>query len=294
MRLIKDILKGILIGIANIIPGVSGGTMAVSMGIYDQIIGSVTNLFKQFKKSMLTLLPYAIGMVIAIVGVSRIIEPMFEKYPLQTGSLFVGLILGGLPIILKKVKGKGTDGIGLILFFFFFALIIGLQIIGQKDSNNIEIQLSVAEVMKLFFIGVLASATMVIPGVSGSMILLTIGYYNPILQTINRCTSALSPFNRTELLNSIGILLPFGLGIVIGIFAIAKLIEFLLSRFEVKTFYAILGLITASPIAIYMSVGVTTINVTSVAVSIVTFGVGFIISFFLGGDESKAECILEG
>lgn len=287
MRLIKDILKGILIGIANIIPGVSGGTMAVSMGIYDQMIGSVTNLFRQFKKSMLTLMPYAIGMVVAIVGVSRIIEPMFEKYPLQTASLFVGLILGGLPIILKKVKGKGTDGIGLVLFFFFFAFIIGLQIIGQKDSGDIVIQLSAVEVIKLFFIGVLASATMVVPGVSGSMILLTIGYYNPIIQTINRCTSSLSPFNRTELLSSIGILLPFGIGIVIGIFAIAKLIEFLLSRFEVKTFYAILGLITASPIAIYMSVGVTTINVTNVAVSIVTFGVGFIIAFFLGGDESK-------
>lgn len=288
MKLVFSILKGILIGIANIIPGVSGGTMAVSMGIYDQIIGSITGLLKHLKKSVITLLPYAIGMVIGVIGLSYLIEPLFERFPLQTASLFVGLIIGGLPILLKKVKGKRIDGIGVLLFLLFFAMIVGLQFLGQ-DETEVVIQLSITEVIKLFFIGVLASATMVIPGVSGSLILLTIGYYNPIIQTINRCTSAISTLNGAELLHAFGILLPFGIGVIVGIFAIAKVVEFLLAHAERKTYYAILGLIVASPVAVYMSVDLTTISVWSVVVSIVTFGVGFILAFFLGENKSTVE-----
>jgi putative membrane protein len=282
MRGLVKILKGVLIGVANIIPGVSGGTMAVSMGIYDEIIGSITRLFKQFKKSILTLLPYAIGMVIAIVGLSFIIEPMFENYPLQTASLFVGLILGGLPIIVKKVKGKGFDLIDGLLFLVFFGYIIGLQLLGEQDASEVVLEISFVEVIKLFFIGIIASATMVIPGVSGSMILLILGYYNPIIRTINNFIKALSPFDTDALLSGAGILIPFGIGIVVGIYAIAKMIEFLLAKFEKKTYYSILGLVMASPVAIYMGIGVGILTFASVSVSVVTLLVGFVVAFFLG------------
>lgn len=95
--MIKTFIAGIIIGIANIIPGVSGGTMAVSMGIYDKLIHAVTHLFKEFKKSCLFLLPVLIGAAAAIVILSRVIEFLFDHYPLQTNLLFIGLIVGGLP-----------------------------------------------------------------------------------------------------------------------------------------------------------------------------------------------------
>ena len=98
MKLVLEILRGMVIGLANIIPGVSGGTMMVSMGIYDTIICSVTHLFKQFKKSILTLLPYAAGMVVALVSLSFVITWAFDNYPLPTNTLFIGLILGGLSL----------------------------------------------------------------------------------------------------------------------------------------------------------------------------------------------------
>jgi len=99
MKFIFDILRGCAIGIANIIPGVSGGTLAVSMGIYDKIISSVTGLFRHFKKSIITLLPYGIGMVVGLLGLSFIIEFLFARYPLPTVLLFIGLILGGVPAL---------------------------------------------------------------------------------------------------------------------------------------------------------------------------------------------------
>lgn len=281
MSIIKEILKGVVIGIANIIPGVSGGTMAVSMGIYDKIIGAVTNILKDFKKSILTLIPYVIGMAVGILGLSMFIGILFEKFPMQTGSLFAGLILGGLPIIFSKIRGKKVDVGSLLLFVVFFAMIIAMQFLdGDKNASG-EIVLSVIEVIKLFFVGVIASATMVIPGVSGSMILLSIGYYNPIIATIKGTVEALIGGDWSRLFYQIGILLPFGIGVVLGIYAIAKLIEFLLLKYECKTYYAILGLILASPFAIYMSLGINTLKVGTVIASIVMFAGGFFIAYGL-------------
>ena len=106
MKLMKEFFKGVIIGIANIIPGVSGGTMAVSMGIYDKMIYAVNNIRKQFKKSIQFLLPYIIGAVIGIAALSVVIEMLFDRRPLETSLGFIGLIIGGIPILIKKVKNK--------------------------------------------------------------------------------------------------------------------------------------------------------------------------------------------
>ena len=123
MKFIIDILKGCVMGIANVIPGVSGGTMAVSMGIYDRLITALTHLLKEFKKSFVTVLPIGIGMVIGILGLSRLIEWMFGIIPVQTNLFFIGLILGGLPMIIKEVKGKKVNAGCVVGFIFFFLLV---------------------------------------------------------------------------------------------------------------------------------------------------------------------------
>ena len=104
MKFILDILRGVLIGVANVIPGVSGGTMMVSMGIYDDIISSINGIFRHFKKSVTTLLPYLIGMALGIVAFSFSIGYLFEHFPYPTAFAFIGLIAGGLPVLIKKAK----------------------------------------------------------------------------------------------------------------------------------------------------------------------------------------------
>ena len=268
-------------GVANIIPGVSGGTMAVSMGIYDDIISAITHLFKQFKKSVLTLLPYFIGMAASLVGLSYVIEQSLKNYNLQTNFLFIGLILGGLPVLLSRFKGKKVGAGCGVAFVIAFAAIIGLQLLGG-GNNVIEIKINAIEVIKLFFIGVIASATMVVPGVSGSMILMILGYYEPILSEVNKFVAALKGFDIPAMMDGAMILVPFGLGVVIGIFAIAKIIEFLLREYEAITFSAILGLVVASPFAIFMQTTLPKLNVGNISVSVVTFVIGFVIAYFLG------------
>ncbi|WP_041139452.1 DUF368 domain-containing protein [Beduini massiliensis] len=282
MKLLNEILRGILIGIANIIPGVSGGTMAVSMGIYDDIIYSITHLFTDMKKSIRTLFPYILGAGIGIVCLSFIIEYLFLHFPIQTNLCFIGLILGGLPIITKRIKIKRSDFSHSLIFILFFALIIGMQLLGGQGTKDVTIQISLFEIIKLFLIGAVASATMVIPGVSGSMMLMIIGYYNPIISHINLFIKALVALNFDQLIQSSMILVPFGLGVVIGIFLIAKIIEILLKHYESHTYCAILGLVIASPIAILMGIHSTTFNLPILLTSAITFIIGLIIARFAG------------
>ncbi len=284
MKFVLEMLRGMVIGLANIIPGVSGGTMMVSMGIYDTLIHCITHLFKEFKKSILTLLPYAVGMVLAIGGLSFALKWAFAVYPLPTNTLFIGLILGGLPAILRQVKGKKKGAVGAVLFVVFFALIIVMQIF--QSEHVATITLSFGEVIKLFALGAVASATMVIPGVSGSMILKLLGYYEPVVTVaIPGLISGLAHGEWAAVGANVGILLPFGLGIVVGIFAIAKLIEVLLAHWEGQTYCAILGLVTASPVAILMATEMVNLSWTTLIISLLTFAIGFYIAWRLGGKE---------
>lgn len=280
--MIKNLLKGMVMGIANIIPGVSGGTMAVSMGIYDKLIHSVTHLLKEFKESMKFLIPIFLGIGIALVGLSFIIEPAFANFPLQTNCLFIGLIVGGLPAVIKKVKGKGIKISYIFPFLVFFALVVGMAAIGEKEGAAADLSFSLWSVIKLFVVGIIASATMVIPGVSGSMMLLLMGYYNPIVAAIKNFVTALAAFDIDGILQGCGILVPMGLGIVVGVILIAKIIEFIFEKFPLQAYWAIIGLIVASPFAIFLLGDVGTITVAGVLVSVITFGVGFVIAMKLG------------
>ena len=282
MEYILKIIRGMLIGVANAIPGVSGGTMMVSMGIYDDIIGSVNHLFEDMKKSILTLLPYIIGMGVGVVGLSYGIEYFLTNYSLRTSMIFIGLILGGLPVILERVKGKRFGGINILVFLFFFCLVVGMQLIGGGEDAGHVLTPSIIEVVKLFAIGVIAAATMVIPGVSGSMVLMLLGYYYPIITTITAFINNALSFNMAGIFTCCAILVPFGIGVVIGIFAVAKLIEMLLTKHETLTFCGILGLVIASPFVVLMSNGIPALSFGVIASSAITFVIGFAIAFFLG------------
>ena len=280
--MIKNILKGAVIGIANIIPGVSGGTMMVVMGIYDALIHSLTHLFKEFKKSLSVLIPIFIGMVIGIVGLSFLIEKMFDVIPTQTNLLFIGLILGGLPAMTKKVKDEKIKPGYVIAFLLFFAVVVGGAALGSAEGNAADLSMNLFAIIKLFGVGIVASATMVIPGVSGSMMLMLMGYYNPILESVNAFIKALLAFDMAGIWEGFCILCPFGIGVVLGIFIIAKLVEMVFEKFPYYAYWAIIGLIVASPFAIFLMSSFGTVTVVTVLTSIVTFVIGFFIARKLG------------
>ena len=167
--MLKQILQGMVVGIANIIPGVSGGTMMVAMGLYDHLIHAITHLKSEFKKSMKLLIPIFLGAGIAIVVLSRLFEYLLEVYPIPTNFAFCGLIAGSLPFIFKKVKGHSVTVGKIIPFLIFFGIVITMALLGETNGAAADVSFGVVNVIKLFLVGVVAAATMVVPGVSGSI-----------------------------------------------------------------------------------------------------------------------------
>ena len=282
MNIIKDFLKGILIGVANIIPGVSGGTVALSMGVYDQLISAITGILKNFKRSMRILLPILAGAVAGIGGLSFVIKFLLENYPLQTSTLFIGLILGGLPILFSHVKGAKIGVLHVILFIIFFAIVIAMAVFNGAESSVTDISVNFGTVIQLFLIGMVASATMIIPGVSGSLVMMILGFYNIIISNISAFISSLATWNVDGLIHGIGIFLPFGLGVIAGIGIVAKVIEWLFAKQPILTYSAIFGLVIASPIAIIYKIGISSVSVLGVIVAAITFAIGFAVAYFLG------------
>lgn len=275
------ILKGALIGIANIIPGVSGGTLAITLGLYEKIITTITNFFKDIKNNLKFIISLGLGAGLGLLLVSKIIVLALDNYPLPTNVFFVGLILGGIPILFKKVKYENKTLLNLFIFLLVFVFIMSLSFI--KDSNYIVSfnNMNLFKYLKLFLIGIIAAGTMVIPGISGSFVLITLGYYKPILDTLNTLTTFYKlEFN--DIINNGLIILIFGIGVLVGILLIAKIIEYLLNKFETKTYYAIIGFVLGSIIVILKPLLITKLNFYVLAISIPFGLIGFIIAYYLG------------
>ncbi|MFV0250285.1 MAG: DUF368 domain-containing protein [Bacilli bacterium] len=277
---ISIVLKGFVIGIANIIPGVSGGTLAITLGIYEDLLESISHIFKNFKKSMKFLIPVGSGIVLSLLLFSNIISYSLDKFPFPTSLFFVGLIVGGLPLLVNKLKESekksGKSTVNFLIFIIALLLILGLKFISPGDTSVDLSNLSIVGYIMVFIVGIIASASMIIPGISGSFVLMILGYYKPIIDAV----SDLSGLNN--LLNNMLILIPFGFGILLGIMLITKIIEKLLKKFPTATYYGIVGFILSSVITIIIDVVGYTISIPLLIIGVLLFILGFIIALKLG------------
>lgn len=272
------ILKGFLLGIANIIPGVSGGTLAITLGIYNDLIGAISHFFKNLKKNLTFLIPLGIGMLAAVLLGSKLITYCLDKFTLPTTLFFIGLIVGGIPLLTKKLKGRKVKPFNLAVFLLTFSIVMIMTFLNAGNNAVDLTNMSVIKFLILIVIGMVAAATMVIPGVSGSFVLMLLGYYIPIVGTVGNLT------NFSELGHNLLILAPFGIGIAIGIVGVAKLIEFLLKKYEIPTYYGIIGFVTSSVIGL----GIGLIGVETSTLQVLSGLVLFILAFVIGyklGDE---------
>ena len=270
------VLKGMIIGVANIIPGVSGGTLMITLGLYEEIISTISHFFKNWKKNLKFIIPLAIGMGLAILLLSKVIKLCLGKYPFPTTFFFFGLVLGGIPLLWHKAKASKKRISNWIVFFITFAIVLLFAFL-KNGSYEVSLNsLNIFGYLNLFIVGIISAATMVIPGISGSLVLMLLGYYEPINNTISNLT------NFSLLGNNLLILIPFGLGIVVGIVLIAKLIEYLLKRYPTKTYYGVLGFVLASLVAIIKPVLILAPNIIEVIIAVILLTIGSIIAYKLG------------
>lgn len=282
-------LKGIMVGIANIIPGVSGGTIAVIVGVFDRMLEALNTLFKKFKENMKFLIPLGLGAVFGILALSRIMEYCLVKFELPTNFFFVGLVIGSVPLIYKKVDDNITKvkPVYIIPFLIGAGSVIALSVVQTFFVNTEAVptaaipEMSVSTVVMFLLYGVIASVAMVIPGISGSLVMVLLGAYDKVIAAINGLTS----FGDTQtMIESFLVLLPFGIGIVFGVFSVAKVFALLLKKFPGATYVAILGLMVGSCVALLINMELYTLSpsIIVILVSALTAVAGFFTSFFLG------------
>lgn len=278
MEHIINFFKGMIIGISNVIPGVSGGTMAVSMGIYEKLVQTIGNFFhhfkENFKKNMIFLLPIVLGAGIGIIAFSKLIKFLLENYAMQTQFAFIGLILGSIPFIMKKSVSKGFSWKYLIpgILTFAIGLVLAiLELLGITGDPVQSFDINFINIILLFVYGIISAVSMVVPGISGSFILLLLGVYSAII-------TAISTLN-------ILVLIPFGIGVVIGILLASKIIDFLLEHFYGYTYFAIIGFVLGSLLAIYPGFS---FDIAGFA-SIICFILGFVASFFISKYTNKED-----
>ena len=278
-----DILRGIAIGIAFIIPGFSGGSIAAILGIYEKLIGAIADIFSDFKNSIKTLFPIGLGMVIGIISLLFPLSWALESFPIPTVSLFVGLAIGGMPSINDNVRGKRITYKNLITMIIPAVIVLAISFMPIGADKNLT-SLSFGGYALLFLIGILGSSALVVPGISGSMLLLILGYYNPIVNLVT---------DHLLLGKDIGIsILVLGItaiGIAVGFIGISAIMKFLLKNYPRATYFAIIGFIAGSIPTIYVSTvkeaGMTLKTLPSSPLHWITcvllLAVGFLISYTL-------------
>lgn len=232
MSYIMLCLKGIAIGIANAVPGVSGGTIAVVTGIYDKLLASITPNIKKLFKNMPFLIPVGIGMLLGILAAAKVLGFLFEEYNVPTQLFFIGVIIGSMPRIFKECTSKSKLSPMCIAPFAAGLAVMAVMAFFPAGESAGSGELTVSAGIMLFFAAILSAVAMIIPGISGALIMKVFGVYDMIIGAVNGL--------------DFPILLIFAAGAVIGIFAAASIITALFKKFRRETYCFISGLIIGS------------------------------------------------
>ena len=246
---IIDFFKGFGVGISNLIPGFSGGTAAVILGVYDRFVTMFGDLFSNFKQTIRECWAFLIGMVIGVVVGILAISELIGLFPVQTAFFITGLVIASYPGVIKLIKESGKINIISIICFVIFASIIVILPFLNKNVDNETFYWYVPLI--LFALGALCAAAMVVPGLSGALILMIFGYFFFVMAHIKSLIIELVKFTFNGYWISLLCIGAFGIGIIIGLVAISKFLKKALEKWPVVVYMSILGILVASPFAVF-------------------------------------------
>ena len=235
-------IAGVVFGLANVIPGVSGGTMAVVFGIYERLINLIAKFRTQWKKDLGFIIALGAGAGLAILLGGKAMDWVLTNHPALANSFFLGVIIGSLPMLAGKTW-RTSSGNWLLRLSNILPMLVTLAIMlwmtfsGESESAVSEIPFTMGNALMMVIYGVVAAACMIIPGISGSFVMVMLGAYGIVINAVATLNLAL--------------LIPFAIGALLGVFGCAKLIRFLLAKFEMPTYSAILGFVIGSIPAVF-------------------------------------------
>ena len=393
---IVAVLKGTLVGLAIVIPGVSGGSMLLTIGVYEDAVSITSKDKARRRAAIIKLIPYAVGIVLGVVALSFVVTWLLANFEFFTILLFSGLILGSLPMLFRKIKGHKVKPGYILVALVMIALMVLLPYLNDNTNETFRIlnetdTLSVGERIilrdeqqpelvvqngdpshpvweiksaggtfgkpedgyklrsgldkKTFYtlgtddvfdlaieqdglltltarnsgetlhtsvyravdalhngvwsallallLGFIAAGTMIVPGISGSMVMLVLGYYYSVMTHLKSFVVCLLTLNFAKMGPHLLVLIPFGIGIILGLLIVSKVIRWLLDKHPTPTYYGILALMLASPYAIFLKAkcfgpafGASLAQWWFVPVAVLSLALGFVVSFFMSKKEA--------
>ena len=277
-------------GAANIMPGVSGATLALIFGIYEKLIESINSLFSSPKQSLKFLLPLGFGMAAGIIMFGSIVDALLTSFPLESRLFIAGLMAGSLPQVYKvALRGHKARKIYYFVPAISAILISAFIVLSPSPNLALDASPSFGFIAYVFIGGVFAAAALMIPGISGAMVFILFGLYPIVMNVIAQIREYLfSPANLELLAPIFTVAAPMGLGILIGILLCSKFIAVLLKKFHVLTYFVIIGLIIGSIVALFSSdtyavlESIRLIQAAAIIFALLSFVLGCIASIFIG------------
>ncbi len=267
----RNIYRGMLMGASDVVPGVSGGTIAVVLGIYDRLIEAINGIFsKEYKSHLKFLVPLGIGILAAVFLLAKVIKWLFAYYPEQTQFAFLGLIIGVLPFLFQKSSARESFKTKHIILVLIGACIVGSMAFFQTGKPEPITDFHTTTYLLLFGSGFLASAAMILPGISGSMLLYILGSYTTIINAIDN-------------LNFFVIAI-VGIGILLGIVLMSKIIRYFLASFPTATYAFVIGMVIGSVFVIFPG---WPASMMGTVMCVVTFAGGLLFAYLLGRVEYR-------
>lgn len=240
---IKILLCGMIFGVANVIPGVSGGTMLVVFGMYDRLTEAISGI-KAIFRNIVFLVFFGVGAGVGILGFAKLLNSLFENFPVQTNMYFIGLILGSIPLVYQLgTEEQKAKPLCLVPLLIAGAVVVGLAVLQNSMGDAEQAAESVAGfdilmTIKLVVFAFIAAVAMIIPGVSGSFVMMLLGVYQTVISAIQ--------FNALNFY----VIIPVAVGVVLGVILGAKIISTLMKKFRLMAYSAIMGLVIGSVYAI--------------------------------------------
>ena len=296
---IINILKGILIGVGLIVPGLSGSVLAIILGLYKNMLIAVSEIRKDFKRSIIFLVPIGLGAVIGVLASARVVNEVIINFPVFSYAFFIGLMIGASPLIVRKLRKERLRPLYLVLTVIAFLFIILLA--SRVDSDEhiaIHYLSSITDFFQLFIAGLVTLSLMAVPGISGSMIIMVLGQFGTVYNAVAASPSFLIALltggeNLRELWLTTALLIPFMLGALFGILSIAKIMVWLLDKYETAVYYAVTGTILGTIVSLFM-IGFSGVNLDGniflyIAISLLWLVLGFLFTIYLDSKGSRED-----
>ena len=271
MNKISVIIKGFIVGSTMMVPGVSGGSMAMVLGIYDKLISSISSFFRDWKSNTVYLISFAIPALLGIILCAKPISSVIDRFPVVSMFFFIGLVFGSLPMLYKTARIERIKISHIVSFIIGAAIVISMAFLPPMGGSEASLEMDVATFFLQILAGIAVAIGFILPGISTSYLLLLLGTYDFVMLAISS-------------LNIVA-LIPFFLGFVLGVILLTRVLEICMQRYPQITYTMIIGFLMGSLYTVYPG----TPSGQEILYSLIAFVIGFVIIYFVSKKEMSLE-----